>query len=282
MGKTIAVANVKGGVGKTTLTNALAHQFSREGKRVLVVDLDPQATQTFLFGVTPKQVYGTEHDITNAFSDKPVKPLPVYENIDLIPSHRGLTVEAESGKSGKDMAIPSVIKEVQHEYDYVLIDPAPTTGTLMTSTILSAEYLIIPTKFSTADKTGVMSLLTIINSLDRKFFKFMNLPPVKLIGIVPIGYRRRYTEHEKTIADYKINIPTVIEKINNLELLNEEVVLRHVLERQAWVKAQSPDYNLPIHDFVERYAREQKDILYDLKLLANQIQSFCEITNKVI
>ncbi len=282
MGKTIAVANVKGGVGKTTLTNALAHQFSREGKRVLVVDLDPQATQTFLFGVTPKQVYGTEHDITNAFSDKHVKPLPVYENIDLIPSHRGLTVEAESGKSGKDMAIPSVIKEVQHEYDYVLIDPAPTTGTLMTSTILSAEYLIIPTKFSTADKTGVMSLLTIINSLDRKFFKFMNLPPVKLIGIVPIGYRRRYIEHEKTIADYKINIPTVIEKINNLELLNEEVVLRHVLERQAWVKAQSPDYNLPIHDFVERYAREQKDILYDLKLLANQIQSFCEITNKVI
>jgi len=281
MGKTIAIANVKGGVGKTTLTNALAHQFSREGKKVLVVDLDPQATQTFLFGVTPKQVYGTKHDITNAFSDKLVEPLPVAENIDLIPSHRGLTVEAESGKSGKDMAIPSVIREVEENYDYVLIDPAPTTGTLMTSTILASEYMIIPTKFSTADKTGVMSLLTIINSLDRKFFKFMNLPPVKLIGIVPMGYRRRYSEHEKTIADYKINIPSVVEKINNLELLNEDVILRHVLERQAWVKAQAPDYNLPIHDYVEKYAREQKDILLDLKLLANQIQTLCEIPNKV-
>ena len=179
------------------------------------------------------------------------------------------------------MAIPSVIREVEENYDYVLIDPAPTTGTLMTSTILASEYMIIPTKFSTADKTGVMSLLTIINSLDRKFFKFMNLPPVKLIGIVPMGYRRRYSEHEKTIADYKINIPSVVEKINNLELLNEDVILRHVLERQAWVKAQAPDYNLPIHDYVEKYAREQKDILLDLKLLANQIQTLCEIPNKV-
>jgi len=81
MGKIIGLVNQKGGAGKSSITNALSHEFSRRGYRVLVVDYDPQGTQTMLFGFNRlSEFVDSEHDITNIFNNEELKPVSVKKN----------------------------------------------------------------------------------------------------------------------------------------------------------------------------------------------------------
>jgi len=287
--KVLSLANTKGGTGKTTLSNAIATYFSRKGLKVLLIDLDPQASQTLLFNINPDKVINTEYDISNIFKNMPVKPIEIEDNLHLIPSNKTLIEVAENGKSFKELSIQKFIKGtkkrkgIEEEYDLIIIDPPATNGTLMISTILASDYILTPARLSYVDETGLrvfaQVLAEVLENTDKN---------IKMLGIVPVEYEKKSLEHLITIKGIAGYLPEkfIVEKVNNelkeeleekdmgfydvlkeLEEIGldlpkrENFILPPMPKRQAWTKAMGQ--GLSIWDYIEKKEnRLKKDSLY--------------------
>jgi len=141
--KVIAVANQKGGVGKTTIAFHLAHYLTRRG-RVLVIDLDPQGSLTSSF-VPPADV-PDKNSIMLAFGDEIPTPAEVGQNLDLLGANISLS-KREAMKDKDDDVLASVrwvLSEVTTPYAAVVIDVPPTLGQLFRAAMLAADVLVIP------------------------------------------------------------------------------------------------------------------------------------------
>src|SRR4051794_35302234 len=153
MATVIAVANQKGGVGKTTTTANLGAALTLRGKRVLLVDLDPQGNLTSAFGLE-KNVQQT---VAESLLDRTV-PLPAVEvpngtieNVDhglwVVPAAVGLaSAEAQLiNKLGREQRLRDQLLAVDRQYDFVLIDTPPSLGVLTINALVAATKVIIPT-----------------------------------------------------------------------------------------------------------------------------------------
>lgn len=150
--KTIAIANQKGGVGKTTTAFSLGVALANNNKKVLVVDADPQANLTTYMG------YYEEDDIPVTLStlidryidDIDIKPeesiLHHKENIDLIPSSLNLSMTETnlSNAMSREYAIENCLKELKNKYDYIIIDCMPSLSMITTNALATADKVIIP------------------------------------------------------------------------------------------------------------------------------------------
>ena len=202
MGKIIGLVNQKGGAGKSSITNALSNEFARRGYKVLVVDYDPQGTQTMLFGFNKlSQFVDTEHDMTNIFNNKTVKPLAVKENLDLLPANPNLREEAESGKMGKELVLSNFLrggfgkKGLADDYDIVFIDSPADSGALTVGTIAAGDYILIPTRLTFVDSTGLVGTLQTVIQAVMTFR--LNL---SILGFIPVAYKSRLREHNDILA----------------------------------------------------------------------------------
>jgi chromosome partitioning protein len=167
MTKIVAVANQKGGVAKTTTVHTLAEALSDLGKRVLMVDLDPQACLTFATGTDPDSLELSIHDVfmgRNAIDDVIMKrddgPDLVPSSIDLAGSEIHLLT-----KTGREFVLKRALKEVVSEYDIVLIDCGPSLGILTVNALTAADTVLIPFQAETLSYRGVGQLLETIDDV---------------------------------------------------------------------------------------------------------------------
>lgn len=191
--RALAIGNHKGGVGKTTITLATGAELARRGRRVLLVDLDPQAALTAAAGIDAA-AQSLAEVIGGALPGRArlVEVIrPIAEGLDLAPSDQSLAVSELGlvGRLGRERVIARAVAEVAGAYDLILFDLPPSLGLLAVAGLVAAAGVLVPTAARALDLRAVRAYLATVDAIRVE----LN-PGLRVIGIVPTFYdgRRRH------------------------------------------------------------------------------------------
>ncbi|MFS4415727.1 ParA family protein [Maribacter sp. 2307ULW6-5] len=201
MGKIIAIANQKGGVGKTTTTVNLAASLGVLEKKVLLIDADPQANATSGLGIDVEQVsLGTYQLLEHTKSAKETIVATTSPNVDLIPSHIDLVaIEIELvDKDKREYMMKQAIADLRGEYDYVLIDCAPSLGLLTLNALTAADSVMIPIQCEYFALEGLGKLLNTIKSVQR-----IHNPELDIEGMLLTMYDSRLRLSNQVVEEVR-------------------------------------------------------------------------------
>ena len=199
MTKVLAVANQKGGVAKTTTVHSLGAALAARGRRVLLVDLDPQACLTFSTGTDPDKLESSLHDVLlgrTGVSDVLVD----VGGMTLLPSSidlAGAEVHLLT-KPGREYALDRALGPVRPNYDVVLIDCPPSLGILTINGLTAAQQVLIPLQCETLSHRGVGQLLETIG--DVRSFTNADL---QVLGVIATMFDPRTRLSQSTLSDVK-------------------------------------------------------------------------------
>ena len=195
MPRIVAVVNQKGGVAKTTTTASLGAAFAELGERVLLVDLDPQASLTFSLGVNPEDLKVSLHQVLLGESTAFDAMIDTDDYVDLLPSTIELTAtEAQlMNRAGREFVLRDALKSVVDDYDWVLLDCSPSLGIITLNALTAAHEVIVPMHGETLSHRGLGQLLETIEEVKQ----YTN-PDLKVLGVLPVMFDGQY-EHERSI-----------------------------------------------------------------------------------
>jgi len=201
---TIALANQKGGVAKTTSVASLGAAFAEQGRRVLLIDLDPQACLTFSLGIDPDSVEISIHEVLTQGVPLSDAVLPCDEGFDLIPSAIDLA-GAEAmllARPGREYVLRTALEASLADeaspaaYDIILIDCSPSLGVLTLNALTAANHLIIPMPAEMLSHRGVGQLLDTVTDVQRILNR-----DLEVLGILPTLYDGRSNHAREVLAD---------------------------------------------------------------------------------
>ena len=200
MGTTLAIANLKGGVAKTTTVASLGAALAELGHSVLLVDLDPQACLTFSLGIDPEDLELSVHQVLTQGVPAAEVIIATDDGVDLLPATIELArAEAELlTRTGREQALRAVLEDLAESgtaYDWVLVDCPPSLGVMTVAALTAADGVLIPLQCETLSHRGVGQLLDTVHDVRR----FTNRG-LQVWGVLPTLYDGR-TTHARTVLE---------------------------------------------------------------------------------
>jgi chromosome partitioning protein len=232
MGRIIAIANQKGGVGKTTTSINLAAALAEKGKKVLVVDTDPQGNTTSGFGLDRSQIENTVYQLMIGeckIEDAIIKDvLEDIKGLDIIPANVDLAaVEVElMDVEQKEYILKNALSEVKDKYDFIIIDCPPSLSQLTVNSMTTASTVLVPIQCEYYALEGLSQLIYTVNLVKDR----LN-PELEMEGVVFTMYDSRTNLSAQVVENVKENI--------------EEHVYKTIIPRNIRL-AEAPSYGLPI------------------------------------
>lgn len=229
MGRIIAIANQKGGVGKTTTSINLSSCIAAKGKKVLVVDIDPQGNTTSGYGIEKNDLDNTIYELMLgdcSIEDCIIKD--VIENISILPSNVNLAAaEIELiGVDKKEYILKNEIDWVKDRYDYIIIDCPPSLSLLTVNAMTTADSVLVPIQCEYYALEGLSQLIHTVNLVKER----LN-PNLEMEGVVFTMYDSRTNLSMQVVENVKANLQ---------ENICETVIPRNIR------LAEAPSYGMPI------------------------------------
>ncbi|SFU53672.1 MULTISPECIES: ParA family protein [Butyrivibrio] len=252
MGRIIAIANQKGGVGKTTTSINLASALAEKGKKVLVIDTDPQGNTTSGFGIDKNEIDNTiyelmigECSIDEVITRNVVKGI---DGVDIIPSNVNLAaVEIELIDSdNKEYILREAISGIRDDYDFIIIDCPPSLSMLTVNAMTTANTVLVPIQCEYYALEGLSQLVHTVNLVKDR----LN-PELDMEGVV------------FTMFDSRTNLS--LQVVENVKEHIQENVYKTIIPRNIRL-AEAPSYGLPINVYEPKSAGAEA-----YRLLANEV-----------
>ena len=230
MGKAIAIFNQKGGVGKTTTNINLSACLATQGKKVLVVDIDPQGNTTSGIGITKRTLKETLYDvlINDEYDVKKAILKTKTKNLDLLPASvdlAGAEIELVNIE-GREARLKKAIDKIRPDYDFIFIDCPPSLGLLTINSLTAVDSVLIPIQCEFYALEGVSQLVSTIELVKKS----MN-PDLKISGVI------------LSMFDGRTNLS--LQVVNEVKKHFGELVFSTVIPRNVRL-AEAPSYGLPI------------------------------------
>ena len=232
MGKIIAIANQKGGVGKTTTSVNLAASLGVLEKKVLLIDADPQANASSGLGVDVENAkYSTYELFEHLVTAKEAIIKTNTPNLDIIPSHIDLVaVEIELvDKDEREYQLKKILAPIKDDYDYILIDCAPSLGLLTLNSLVAADSVLIPIQCEYFALEGLGKLLNTVTSIQN-----IHNPDLDIEGLLLTMYDSRLRLSNQVVEDVRKHF--------------QDMVFKTVIKRNIKL-GEAPSYGESILDF---------------------------------
>ena len=252
MGKIIAVANQKGGVGKTTTAINLSAALSSMGKKILVIDMDPQGNTTSGFGINKEEIENSSYELLlgNADIEECIIPQAFKKHLSLIPSTINLAAaEIELiGIQEKEYLLRNALSSIKDRYDYVFIDCPPSLNVLTINSLCAGQSVLIPIQCEYYALEGLSQLLHTVRLVTERLNSDMGIE-----GIVFTMYDSRTNLSQEVVQNVKDNISDIY-------------IFKTVIPRNIRL-AEAPSFGMPIIRYdaksagAESYMKLAKELL---------------------
>ncbi len=245
MGKVIAIANQKGGVGKTTSAVNLTASLGRKGKKMLLIDIDPQGNASSGLGVNKRDIQLSTYDILIADAKaEDVLQRTSFENIDLLPASMDLAaaeielVEAEN----RVMKLKQALAPIKEQYDYILIDCPPSLGLITLNALNCCDTLLIPIQCEYYALEGLSQLMGTVRQVKRLYN-----PQIEIEGVL------------LTMYDGRLNL--TLQVVEEVKKFFPKKVYRTVIPRNVRL-SEAPSFGQPVlyYDRTSRGSKAYEDL----------------------